>query len=177
MPTPTRRAWMDAWEHDLTPTPAARRSAARVEAQMHSRRYYSREATARVPEPVREQQVEVRPTPPQLKVAAKRSPHWGMVILTLMFAGILLGAAVVAPVLVSSAATGLETEVGRLEMEQTALTADTAALSAQISALSSPQRVAEQAMRLGLGPAQSIQHVELAGGTAVTEGDTTVAGR
>jgi len=100
-----------------------------------------------------------------------------MVILTLMFAGILLGAAVVAPVLVSSAATGLETEVGRLEMEQTALTADTAALSAQISALSSPQRVAEQAMRLGLGPAQSIQHVELATGTAVTEGDTTVAGR
>lgn len=159
------------------PSAAARRSAARVEAQVRSTRYYSREATARVAEPVRERRVERPPALPEIKVVVRRRPRWGLVMLALVFATVLLGASIVAPVLINSAATGLETEVGRMEMQQKALAADTAALSAQISALASPERVSEQAARLGLGPAQSVQYFELETGVAATEGDTTVAGR
>ncbi|MBN1631770.1 MAG: hypothetical protein JW990_18600 [Thermoleophilia bacterium] len=177
MPAPARKDWIEAWEGDLTPSAAARRSAARVEAHMRSTRYYSREATARVPAPVRERRVESRPALPELKVAVRRRPRWGMVMLALVFATVLLGASIVAPVLINSAATGLETEVGRLEMQQKTLAADTAALSAQISALASSERVSEQAARLGLGPAQSVRYFELETGVAATEGDTTVAGR
>mgnify|MGYP001084856125 CR=1 FL=1 len=177
MPTPARKVWMEAWESDLTPSAASRRSAARVEAQIRSTRYYSREATARVPEPVRERRVESPPALPEIKVAARQRPRWGMVFLALVLATVLLGASVVAPVLITSAATGLATEVGQLEKQQKALAADTAALSAQISALSSPERVSEQAARLGLGPAQSVRYFELETGVAATEGDTTVAGR
>ncbi len=98
-------------------------------------------------------------------------------MLALVFATVLLGASIVAPVLINSAATGLETEVGRMEIQQKTLAADTAALSAQISALASPERVSEQAVRLGLGPAQSVRYFELETGMAATEGDTTIAGR
>ena len=65
MPTTAREVWMEAWESDLTPSAASRRSAARVEAQIRSTRYYSREATARVPEPVRERRVESPPALPE----------------------------------------------------------------------------------------------------------------
>lgn len=178
MPTPARKAWMEAWESDLTPSPAARRSAARVEAHISSTRYYSREATARVPEPVRERREEIPVALPEVKVAAqRRRVPWAAVLLALVFAAVLLGASVVAPVLINSAATGLEKEVGQLERQQSSLAADAAALSAQISALSSPERVSEQAARLGLGPAQSVHYLELETGVAATEGDTTVAGR
>jgi hypothetical protein len=177
MATPARRAWIEAWESDLTPSAAARRSANRVEAQMRSTRYYSRDATARVPEPVPEHQVESPPVLPQLRSVARRRPRWGLVLLALVFAGVFLGASIVAPVLINSATTGLETQVGELQSQQEALSADAAALSAQISALSSPDRVSEQAARLGLGPAQSVRYVELKTDVATTEGDTTVAGR
>jgi cell division protein FtsL len=177
MATTARKNWMEAWEADLTPSPAAGRSAARTQVRMRSTRYYSREATARIPEPARENEVRRAPALPRLKVVTRRRPQWGMVLLALLCAGVLLGASIVAPVLINSAATGLESEVGQLESQQKALAADTAALSAQISALSSPGRVAEQATHLGLGPAQSVQYVDISAETAATEGDTTVAGR
>jgi cell division protein FtsL len=166
---------MDAWEGDLTPTAAAGRSAVRVAARTRSTRYYSREATARLPQPVHE--AEKSPVLPELKVVTKRRPRWSVALVTLAFAGLLLGASIVAPVLINSAATGVESAVGRMETQQKELAAGTAALSARISALSSPDRVAEQAAQLGLGPAQSVHYVGTGTGTAATEGDTTVAGR
>ena len=176
MPTATRSAWMEAWEGDLTPSAAASRSAARASARMPHTRYYSREATARVPQPIQEATPTPRPLP-ELKAVIRRRPRWGMVVLALTFAALLLGALVIAPVLINSAATGLESAVGRAEAQQQQLSAETAALSAQISALSSPQRVAEQAARLGLGPALSVHYVQTGTETASAEGDTTVAGR
>jgi hypothetical protein len=77
--------------------------------------------------------------------------------------------------LINSGATSLESEVGRSESSQGQLTAAIAALSCQISALSAPDRVAEQAARLGLQPAQRVYYVQ--SGAPVTEGETTVAGR
>ncbi|OFW61041.1 MAG: hypothetical protein A2133_04565 [Actinobacteria bacterium RBG_16_64_13] len=176
MPTAARSTWMEAWECDLTPSPAAGRSAARVAARVRSTRYYTREATARVPHVTHEVVENPRPLP-ELKVATKRRPRWRMVLVALAFTGLLLGALIVAPMLINSAATGAESEVGKLETQQKELTAQTGALAAQISALSSPERVAEQAARLGLGPAQSIHYVGTAAETAAVEGDTTVAGR
>lgn len=179
MPTAGRSAWMNAWEQDLTPSPAAKRSQARVEAQMRtSRHYYTREATARLPQPVERtgQQEEARPLP-ELKVVTRRRPRWGAMLVAAVLAALLLGIVIVAPVLINSATTQVESEIGRMQSRQAQLAADTAALSAQISALSAPDRVAEQASRLGLGPAQSVYYVEAATETAATEGDTTVAGR
>ena len=185
MPTPARRAWMAAWEADLTPTPAGARSAARAAARMSHRRYYTREATARVPEPAHEQlreheqrrEHEAQRPLPELRVATRRRTPWGMVVLALLFVGVVVGASIIAPVLVSAAGTGLEAQLGRLQVQQNELTASNAALSAQISALSSPERVADQATLLGLGPARSVRYVEIGTGTPVAEGDTTVAGR
>ena len=173
--TPTRKAWIEAWEGDLTISAAAGRSAARLEAKTRASRYYTREATARVPEPARE--TVSRPALRPIRVATSRRPHWGAMLLALVLAGVLVTAAIVAPVLINSAATGLESEVGRLEAQQHELAASTTALAAQISSLSSPERVAEQAARLGLGPAQSVEYVDIDTETAATEADTTVAGR
>jgi multidrug efflux pump subunit AcrA (membrane-fusion protein) len=94
-----------------------------------------------------------------------------------VFSALLLGIVIVAPVLINSATTQVESEIGRMQNRQAQLAADTAALSAQISALSAPDRVAEQAGRLGLGPAQSVHYVETGAETVPTEGDTTIAGR
>lgn len=192
MPTATRRAWIEAWEADLTPSPAAARSAARAEARIRHTRYYTREATARVPEPVpvpapdhenglqTTRPLRELPTTrplPDLHVAVRRRPRWGALAFALVFVALLVGASIIGPVLVSSAATGLETQLGRLQTQQSDLAASNAALSAQISALSAPERVADQAALLGLGPAQSVRYMEAGTETAVTEGDTTVAGR
>ena len=77
--------------------------------------------------------------------------------------------------LLTSGATQVESQVGRMENDQAHLSATIAALSSQISALSAPDRVAEQAIQLGLQPAEKVHYVE--SGTAETEGDTTVADR
>ncbi len=62
MPTTATVRWMEAWEGDLTPSAAARRSAAGVEPLISTRaRYYSREAMARVPGSVREAGWRARP--------------------------------------------------------------------------------------------------------------------
>jgi len=197
MPTPTRLAWIDAWEKDLVPSEAGARSAARVAARIRSTRYYGREATARLAQPDHELQRELQRESkhqsqpetreykvlPELKVVTRRTSRWRVALLAMVFVGVVLGALIVAPVLVSSAATGLEAEVGRLEVQENELAAANSALSAQISALASPDRVAEQAVKLGLGPAQSVHYLEVDGdlqvgsGPAVTEGDTTLAGR
>lgn len=195
MPTPTRLAWIDAWEKDLVPSEAGVRSAARVAAHMRSTRYYGREATARLAQPDHEPQQEIQhqlepgtqehkdKALPELRVVTRRTSRWRVALLAMVFAGVVLGALIAVPVLVSSAATGLEVEVGRLEVQEKELAAANSALYAQISALASPDRVVEQAAKLGLGPAQSVHYLEVDGdlqagsGSAVTEGDTTLAGR
>jgi cell division protein FtsL len=113
----------------------------------------------------------------EAKSVTTRKPNWKLIVLAMVFCGLVLGCAIVAPVLINSAATQVESSVGQLEAQQKQLAADTSSLSAQISALSSPDRIAEQADRLGLVPAQSVHYVEAGAETAATEGDTKVAGR
>jgi hypothetical protein len=173
--TTSRSAWIHAWEGDLLPSPAARRSAARVDARTRSARYYGREATAKLSQPAPEAQRSR--ALPELKVVASRKPRWGVLLLALAFAGLLLGISVVVPVLVNSAATGVEATVGHLTTQQQQLATDTSALSARISALSSPAHLTEQATRLGLGPARSVHYLQAGTETAPSEGDTAVAGR
>jgi cell division protein FtsL len=175
MATTARAAWMEAWEADLTPSAAAARSARRVDAQTRHTRYYTREATARVPREVEE--THQAKALPELKVVTTRRPHWGLVAVVLVFCAMVLGCTIIAPVLINSAATQLESAAGQLETQQKQLTADNSSLSAQISALSSPNRVAEQAGRLGLVPAQSVYYVGAGTQTAATGADTAVAGR
>lgn len=175
MATPTRSSWMSAWENDLKPSAAARRSKARCEARVQSARYYGREATARVPlSTPHHNRAQVAPA---LRIVTRRKPRRGAILIALVLALLLLGAGVVCPVMVSSAATGVESAVGKLEIEQRQLAATGSALSAQVSALSSPERVAEQAEKLGLEPATSVHYVDMGSGAAASEGDTTIAGR
>lgn len=176
MATATRSAWMAAWEGDLVPSDAARRSAERVEARSRSTRYYGREATARR---LAQEEVQLRENKalPELKIIRRRRPRWGAILVGLMLASLLLGASIVVPMLVSAAATEMESAIGELEIQQSEVAAATSALTAQVSALSSPERVAEQATQLGLVPAQSVHYLQVESGTAAAEGDTTVAGR
>jgi cell division protein FtsL len=172
-------AWMNAWEGDLTPSAAARRSAqreaTRVAAHSRSSRYYGREATARLPEPMPEtEHVEVVPV---LQVVTRRRPRWGVVLVVLAFALLLVGSSIVLPVMVNSSTTEVETAVGGVEATQSQLAKDTAALAAEISALSSPQRVADQAARLGLVPATDVSYLAADPGSQDPEGETQVAGR
>ena len=186
MLTPSRSAWVDAWEADLTPSPAAARSRARATAHVRASRYYTREAVARVPlieESPREewhekqQEQQARRPAPRARLVTSRRSRYGLALATLFFSALLLGVLVIAPVLISSTTTQMESQIGQQQSAQQQLTAETAALSAQISALSAPDRVAEQASRLGLGPAQSVHYVQTGTATAATEGDTTIAGR
>jgi len=98
-------------------------------------------------------------------------------VIVMTFALLMLGVAVVAPMLVSSATRDVESAVGRLETRQQQLAAGASELAAQVSTLSSPERIVEQAIRLGLVPAQSVQYLQAGSGTAAAEGDTAVAGR
>ena len=98
-----------------------------------------------------------------------------MIAATLVFAALLITVAVVSPMLLSSRATDVESQVGRIENTKAQLSTSIAALSSQISALAAPDRVAEQATQLGLQPAGQVHYVQ--SGPAGTEGDTTVAGR
>jgi cell division protein FtsL len=98
-----------------------------------------------------------------------------MIAVALLFGVLLLSVSIVSPMLLSSGATGIESEVGRMETQQAELAADLAALSSQVSALSAPDRIAGQAAKLGLQPAEKVHYV--LDGTVGTEGDTTVAGR
>ncbi|MFH1833491.1 MAG: hypothetical protein ABH877_00585, partial [bacterium] len=175
MPTASRSVWIDAWEGDLVPSSAAHRSAARVGARTRSTRYYGREATARLPQATPE--VRLDEALPELKVVTRRIPRRGFILLALLFAALVLGVSVVVPVLVNSAVTGVESTVGRLEIERQELATAASALSARVSALSSPERVTQQATELGLGPARSVHYLQAGTGTAPSEGDTTVAGR
>lgn len=188
MPTPTRLAWMKAWEGDLTPSSAALRSQARVAARLSSTRYYGRrtpevyfgrEATARLPEwtaPSKEAVAEKRALP-ELKVATRRRPRWGVVFLAVLFVALLVGVCVVAPILLRAATTDLESTLGALQTAEQELTAENSRLSAQVSALCSPERLAEQAERLGLAPAQFLGHLRLEPAEVSAEGETVVAGR
>jgi cell division protein FtsL len=175
MPTPGRTAWMQEWERDLVPSAAARRSAARVEARVSGARYYGREATARLPQPLPE--APVYEALVEVKVASAKRPRWGMICLAVIWAALLLAVAVVLPVLVNSAATGLEASIGKAEAQQRALAGELDTLAAQIAALSAPERVAKEADKLGLRPAASVHYLEVQVGAAAGEGDTAVAGR
>ena len=146
-----------------------------VAARIHSTHYYGREATARLPEPW--PQAQRAEAPPPLRVVRRRQPRWRLGLLALTFAVLLVGAAVVAPVMMSSAVAGMEAAVGQTEAAQEQLATETAALAGQISTLSSPQRVQEQAAQLGLAPAQDVCYLPADTGMLASEGDTTVAGR
>lgn len=168
-----RSAWLEAWEGDLIASPASRRSDARATARTRSTRYYGREATARLPQPSPE--IERTQPLPQPRLVSRRRPQWPTIAVALLFAALLLGVSIVSPMLLASGATGVESQVGRMESHQAELSATIAGLSSQISALSAPDRVAEQATKLGLQPAEKVHYVQ--SGMAETEGDTTVAGR
>ena len=176
MATATRSAWMEAWGRDLTPSKAARRSAERIEGRSRSTRYYGREATARRLSQA-EHEFEHSKALPELKIVKRRRPRWGAILVALVFASLLLGVSIVVPMLVSAATTEIESAVGEVEAQQAEIAAATSALSAQVSTLASPERVAEQAIQLGLVPAQSVHYLQAESGTAAAEGDTTVAGR
>lgn len=176
MPTASRSTWMEAWEKDLVPSEAARRSAERVDARVRSVRYYGREATARRLSQA-EQEFQPSRALPELKIVRRRRPRWGAVVVAVVVASLLLAVSMVVPMLISAATTELESAVGELEARQGEVAAAASSLSAQVSALSSPERVTEQAIQLGLVPAQSVHYLQVESGTAAAEGDTTVAGR
>ncbi|NLO26957.1 MAG: hypothetical protein GX113_02055 [Actinobacteria bacterium] len=184
-----RLAWMADWEESVRASSASRRSGTKgfgetrptartqVTARMDSSRYYGREATARVLQPSRDTVVAPRPLPRLRLVARRQQPRWGLIVMALAMIGALVAACIIAPMLIHSASTDLESTIGRLESEQKELAAANSALSAQISALSSPERVAEQATRLGLGPAVYVHYVEAEPGPPVAEGEPTISGR
>ena len=71
MAVATRSTWIDAWEGDLIPSAASRRSEDRAGVRTRSTRYYGREATARLPQPSLEIE-RTRPLPKPRLVASRR---------------------------------------------------------------------------------------------------------
>jgi cell division protein FtsL len=129
-------------------------------------RYYGLEATARVPQPMVEP--EAGKQRPELTVITRRRPRRVGIALLLTVAVLIIGLGVVAPTLIGAAATGMESNIGRLERQQEEVDAAMSALSAQVSSLSSPARVAQSALGLGLGPAASVYYVGVDGDHAIT---------
>jgi cell division protein FtsL len=170
-----RTLWMQSWETDSRTSRAAARSAARVHARTSSSRYYGLEATARLPQPVPEAPRTQALT--EVEVATSHKIRWGLLLAVLGVTALLLAAAVICPVLLSSAATDVEAAIGRMEAQQRDLTAAETTLSAQISGLSSSERVAQEASKLGLEPAASVHYLQVDAVATVAKGDTTVAGR
>ncbi|MGI5940114.1 MAG: hypothetical protein ACOX8V_05450 [Thermoleophilia bacterium] len=178
----TRSSWMATFEEGLQPSQAARRSAARTAARARrSTRYYAREATARQPKAI--PKVESSNYRPTLKVVTRRRSRRGVVIIffAVLILLLVVGLGVICPMLVSSAATGLESQTGRLQEQQEELAAAASALSAQVSALSAPERIAEQAAVLGLAPAVTVRYVDaeagsvpMGGGAALEDDVTTI---
>ncbi len=146
-----------------------------VDARAASVQYYGREATARRPDPWPE--APRRQAAPRLRVVSRKAPRWRLGVLAGVFAALLIGLTVVAPIMTSSAVAGLESAIGQTEAQQQQLEADAAALSSQISSLSSPQRVAEEAAQLGLAPANDVSYLSTGEQLLASEGDTTVADR
>lgn len=148
-----------------------------IDARMGSSRYYTREATARLPEPWPE--AERRPEPQRARAVRKRRSGRWLGAAAVLFGVLLVGFGVVAPMMISSAVAGVEVAVGQAEDQLQQLGTDNAAMSAQISTLSSPQKVAEQAAQLGLVPAGQISYLPGYSGEQLlaTEGDTNLAGR
>jgi hypothetical protein len=146
-----------------------------IEARMSSTRYYGKEATSRRADPWPE--APRRPATARLRVVKHKVPRWRLGMVAGVFAMLLIGLTVVAPILTSSAVAGMESAVGQAEAQQQQLAADTAALSSQISSLSSPQRVAAEAAQMGLVPANDVSYLASGEQQLASEGDTTVAGR
>ncbi len=146
-----------------------------VEARMSATRYYATGAAARVPEPWPE--APRREARPHLRVVKRRVPRRRLGLLAVAVGLVLVGAIIVAPMMMSSAVAGVEAAVGQAEAQQEQLAAETAALAAQISSLSSPQRVADEAVQLGLAPASEVSYISSGGPLLAGESDTTVAGR
>jgi hypothetical protein len=146
-----------------------------IEGRASATRYYGREATARRADPWPE--APIRKAAPRLRVVKHRVPRWRLGLSAGLFALLLIGLTVVAPIMTSSTVAGLESAVGQAETQQQQLAADTAALSSQISSLSSPQRVAEEAAQMGLVPANEVSYLSSGEQQLASEGDTTVAGR
>jgi cell division protein FtsL len=175
MATATRTQWMTTFAEGLESSAAARRSAARSAGRSEAVRYYGKEATARLPQA--ELEIGQAKPRPQLKVVTRRRPRRGAIVTVVLLAALLLAVGIVSPVLIGSTATGVESTIGRLESQEKELAATASALSAQVSTLSAPERVAEQAAELGLGPAASVRYLDPAEFAVTAGGDTTVAGR
>jgi ABC-type phosphate transport system substrate-binding protein len=112
-----------------------------------------------------------------LKVVTRRRPQWLAISLFLVFAVLLLGGAVIGPVLLNSASASMEYKAAQLEKQQQQLTAAGSSLKAEISSLSATGRLTTEADKLGLKPASSVHYLQVGPGATVAEGDTTVAGR
>ena len=172
-----RASWMEGWEAEEGDSAASRRSAARDDARVHassrSMRYYGREATARIPQPRPE--LERTRALPRPKLVRQQRHMWPTIVAVMVFAALFLGAAIICPIMLSSRAADVETQVGQTERTEAQLSSSIAALSSQVSALSAPDRVAEQAAQLGLQPVDKVQYVQT--GTGDAEGDATVASR
>ena len=176
MAASTMSQWIDEWGRGLATSDAARRSAERLNARSQGARYYGRQATARLPEPFPEAERSTAPAP-QLKVVTLRRPLWAPIAICLVFVVLLLGAAVIGPVLLNSASAGMEYKVAQLEQQRQQLTAAASSLKAEISSLSATGRLSAEAGKLGLSPASSVHYLRLGSVVAAAEGDTTVAGR
>lgn len=175
MLTPSRMEWVRAWEQDLAPSPAARRSAARVKARVNVTRYYGRQSTA--PALVTPQPARLDHPVPALRVVKRRQPLWKVAALVFLTAAAFISLCFVTPVLLRAATTDAESAVGKLQARQEQLKAENLALDARASSLRSPQRVSEQAAQLGLGPAQSVHYLELSTAVAALEDTGATAGR
>lgn len=170
-----RNAWIEAWEADLTPSRAALRSAARAEARVRSHRYYGPGATARLPRP--SSATEREAATPALRVVTRRRARWPLVAVLLLLGVIFLSGTIVTPMLVSAAVTEVESRGAKAEAVARQLSADIGALSVTASELSAPERVAEQAKRLGLVPAETVRYVGPDGNAVESETGTVLAGR
>lgn len=168
MLTPSRMEWVKAWEQDLAPSAAARRSAARIAARVDATRYYGRQATAPAL-PDLQPRAKADQVAPRLRVVKQRRPQWKAVSLALVTVAVLVACCFVTPVLLRAATTDAESAIGKLQVKQEQLRAENMALGARISFLRSPLRVSEQAAQLGLGPAQSVHYLELSQTVAAAE--------
>lgn len=177
MPTTSRRDWIDAWEKDLVPSAAERRSQARVGARVRTTRYYGQEATARIPKPAPE--LPRRQPLTEVKSTSAHKRIWPLIVAAVMVCAVLLSTVFIIPVLVNSSTTDLEAATGRLQTKQQQLTQTGTDLSVQVSSLSSPARIAEEATKLGLRPvaSSSVRYIQLGVGSVVAEGETAVASR
>jgi hypothetical protein len=78
-----------------------------------------------------------------------------------------LSVLLLAPLLLNVASMRAEWQVSQLQTREDDLAAERSSLRAKVAALSSTQRIAEQAVALGLAPADPVDYLFLGGSGAV----------